>query len=379
MPLPIRYVDDAAALQEAITSCRNVAVVSIDTEFMRSRTYYPIVGLIQIYDGTTSWLIDPVAVDDISPVAEVLEDENVLKVFHACSEDLEVFERCLGTLPRPLFDTQIAAAAAGIGYSLGYQGLVETLLSVSIPKEETRSDWLQRPLTDKQIEYAALDVIYLLQMYNKLVESMSGTNKLYWVEEECLAVLEDTAITSNPETCYLKLKTAWRLDEHQLNVLKTLCAWREETARRLDSPRSWVVDDKALFAIAKSEIADKNSLKEQANMANKQIRKYGDEILKLAEEARQAPVDECPPLIPRPARAPDPGVMAEMQRVIDDKAQALNMCRELLATKKHLEALFGSIDDRGEYHLPPVLSGWRQEVIGEDLLNVLHENSVAGK
>lgn len=379
MSLPIRYVEDPTSLQEAISACRNVSVVSIDTEFMRSRTYYPIVGLIQVYDGTTSWLIDPVAIDDISPVSALLEDENVLKVFHACSEDLEVFECSLGTLPRPLFDTQIAAAAAGIGYSLGYQGLVERLLSVSIPKEETRSDWLQRPLTEKQIEYAALDVIYLLQMYNKLVELMSGTEKLDWVKEECLAVLDEIAITTNPEIAYLRVKTAWRLDRQQLNVLKTLCAWREVMARQLDTPRSWIIDDKTLYAIAKSGLSEKSELKEQANMASRQIRKYGDEILELTEQARQVPVDECPEAVLRPARAPDTDTMAELQRIIDDKAQALDVSRELLATRKHLEALFGTLDENGEYALPPSLSGWRERVIGEDLLKVLNDKTVAGQ
>ncbi|MEX2488472.1 MAG: ribonuclease D [Pseudomonadales bacterium] len=373
MSLPIRYVDDAQALDEAVAACRHVSVVSIDTEFMRSKTYYPIVGLVQIYDGTTAWLVDPVAIDDISPISSVLGDAKILKVFHACSEDLEVFERCLGTLPRPVFDTQIAGAAAGKGYSVGYQGLVEELLSVSIPKEETRSDWLQRPLTAKQIEYAALDVIYLQQMYNQLVELLSGTGKLEWIEEECEAVLEETVITTNPDKFYLRMKTAWRLDRQQLNVLKTLCAWREVTARRLDIPRNWVVDDKVLFTIAKSGLADKRDLKEKALMASGQIRKYGEEILALADQARQVPLEQCPPPVLRPARAPDTETMTKIQQMIDDKAQALNVSRELLARKKHLEQLFGSLEDNGGYRLPPILSGWRKKVIGDDLLKVLNE------
>ena len=159
-----QYVETRVQLLSAVEACKSAGVIALDTEFARFNTYYPIVGLIQIATRDDCFLIDPVALSDLEPLAPLLQNPGILKVFHACSEDLEVFQHALGVIPAPLFDTQIAAAVLGVGFSMSYQALVEHWLGVSLPKDQTRSDWLARPLTAQQLHYAALDVIHLLEV-----------------------------------------------------------------------------------------------------------------------------------------------------------------------------------------------------------------------
>lgn len=159
------WIEQDTELAELCQRWRQQAAIAVDTEFMRTSTFYPIAGLIQIGDGKGCYLIDPLAIQDFTPLRDLLLDESVTKVLHSCSEDLVVFQRLLGIVPAPLFDTQIAAAFAGYGFSLGYAGLVKAVLNTEIPKEETRSDWLQRPLSVAQLKYAALDVAHMLIVY----------------------------------------------------------------------------------------------------------------------------------------------------------------------------------------------------------------------
>ncbi|HEY0892485.1 MAG TPA: ribonuclease D, partial [Cellvibrio sp.] len=161
------WIDQDDQLTELCAVWRKQAAIAVDTEFMRSDTFYPIAGLLQIGDGKGCYLIDPLAIKNLAPLRELMLDTAVTKVLHSCSEDLEVFQRWLGVVPAPLFDTQIAAAFAGLGFSLGYSGLVKNLLTIEIPKDETRSDWLQRPLSVAQLNYAALDVAHMLVVYGK--------------------------------------------------------------------------------------------------------------------------------------------------------------------------------------------------------------------
>ncbi len=162
-------------------------------------------------------------------------------------------------------------------------------------------------------------------------------------------------------------------------MLKALCAWREVTARERDIPRNRIVDEKSLLTISRMDITDKSELKAQTTMRRSQIRKYADDILSVAGKAREVPESECPPAIQRPARAPDARTMDRLRKVIDEKAGALNVAPELLATRKHLEQLFGNVDEHGCHRLPKALSGWRRRAIGEDLLKVLNEKEQAGE
>ncbi|NTY57428.1 ribonuclease D, partial [Pseudomonas sp. UMC631] len=195
--LDIRWIRDDASLAQQCRDWKQRPYLALDTEFMRVDTFYPEAGLVQVGDGERAWLIDPLLIRDWSPFAEVLEASSVVKVFHACGEDLEVFQRLTGSLPQPLFDTQLAAAYLGMAHSMGYSKLVLEILGLDLPKDETRSDWLQRPLTDMQVRYAAEDVQHLAEVYVKLAPRLPE-HKLAWLLADGADLVANQTRVSDP-------------------------------------------------------------------------------------------------------------------------------------------------------------------------------------
>lgn len=370
------YIEEDAGLVDVVEACRDVSVIAIDTEFARFNTYYPIVGLIQIYTGTACFIIDPLPIDDLSPLGELLIRADLLKVFHACSEDMEVFQHAMGLVPSPVHDTQIAGAVLGVGFSMGYQAMVEHYLDISLSKDETRSDWLARPLSNSQLDYAALDVIHLLQVYHKQAADLAGTPKAHWVEAEAAGLGQNIPTTIDPETWYLKTKGLWQLTRRQLNQLKALCAWREVTARREDKPRNRVVDQKALMLIVRKDLNTRHELQQEADMMPRQVRKYGDDILQLLAEAKLVPDAECPELVDRDDSPVNSKKLKKLKQIVEARARELSVAPELLTKRRHLEKLLRSNTNTGaakpRYQLPEELDGWRDQAIGQALLEALH-------
>lgn len=366
----LEFVSDEMRLQQVVDYCSGSAVLGIDTEFIRVNTYYPILGLIQLSDGKRCFLIDPLDLKDLSPLKSLFKNPNVTKVFHSCSEDLEVFEHHLGCLPEPVFDTQIAAAILGQGFSLSYQKLVMKISGVHLPKEETRSDWLQRPLSTSQCQYAAFDVAWLPQIYQQQRNELDSRGRLGWLVEECEKLSGMTAVNASSDAYYLRMKTAWKLDRQQLNGLKTLCAWREEEARKRDLPRNRVMDDKTLYNIARSGPQTRADLA-ALNLFPGQIRKYGGLLISLNQEAANADESLCPPLVERPAPPHSNGLLKELKQVVEAKADELGCAPEVLAGKRQLQAMLRSRAGDGRYHLLEVMTGWRKAAIGDALLERL--------
>lgn len=369
------YIDTDEQLVAVVAKCREAEVVSVDTEFARSHTYYPEVGLIQLYDGETCSLIDPVPLSTLAPLAGLLQDEQVVKVLHACSEDLEVFQCAIGVVPVRMFDTQIAAAVLGVGFSISYQGLVEHQLGLAVPKEETRSDWLQRPLSSAQLDYAALDVIYLLDVYVRQQQLLEEAGRLAWVEEECSSLADEIPTAIPPDAYYLRVKSASRLNPFELNVLRALCAWRERRARELDVPRNRVVEEKALVSIAREDVRNRQALIDAAGMTHRQVRKYGDELLDVIEMAWDMPDTTHPASLEEGGERVTNERIRMLKRVVNERAEALNIAPEMLAKRRQLEQLLRSETRKGEYELPGSLLGWREKAIGQPLLAALAEES----
>ena len=374
MSIDYTYIESAAELEAAIARLRQCDAVALDTEFARSHTYYPEVGLVQLYDGEACYLVDPLGLESLAPLAALLEDDSVIKVVHACSEDLEVLQYSAGTTPTPVFDTQIASAALGLSFAVSYQNLVEHFLGIAIDKEETRSDWLQRPLSQSQLDYAALDVIHLLEVYRKQVDELDAADKSHWVAEECANLGEQVAITVSPESVYRKVKSIGRMTPPELNRLQALCAWRERLARELNVPRNRVLDEKALVSIVRTDIRDKSKLQSKAGMTPRQVRKYGDDILFLLSEARLVPEQDFPPPEPDTSTPVNGAHLKLLKRVVQDRAESLNVAPELLARRRHLEQLVRSEDLTGEFRLPEPLMGWREDAIGRFLLEALQQS-----
>ncbi len=371
MQTPVQYIDNEQDLQSAMNACMQKSAVTVDTEFARVSTYYPMVGLIQLYDGEICYLIDPLAIDDLSALADLLLSETVIKVFHACSEDMEVFKYCLDVLPSPIVDTQIAAAVLGVGFSISYQNMVDHYLSVNIPKEETRSDWLRRPLTERQLEYAALDVIYLLKVHEIQRDHLREMKRDDWLREECAGLNEDLPTMIDPDTCFKKVKGLWKLDRKQLSVLRVICAWREVRAREFNVPRNRIVEQKSLMKITSGNITQKHELQYDAEMSPRQVRKYGDDLLFLAAEARLLPESQRPELFERDSAHIDSKQLGILRQVVQARAEVLSVAPELLTRRRHLEQLLRSEDKEGNFSLPVELLGWRKEVIGNDLIEAL--------
>ena len=382
MSLPAIMVTDSSSLLEAVAKLKLVDAIALDTEFIRTDTFYPRLALIQLCDGVTTWLIDPLAFADseLSPLVELLNNEGVLKVIHSCSEDLEVLRYALGVLPRPLFDTQIAAAFVGLGFSLGYQALVKEITSVELSKHETRSDWLQRPLSQSQLSYAAEDVHYLGAIYEKLNEKLRACGRLDWLQEDMRALLAGAELDAPVEQYYSRVKGAWKLDRQSLGVLKLLCSWREVEARQQDRPRGRIVADKDLLQVAISKPQDKRLLsgRQAANGEGIHLRAarvYGDKIVSLVADGLQADPDSLPLLLPKPVPREQGGTLKACKKIVNDRANVLAMAPEMLARKADLTYLLhGAVAGRARLS-SAMENGWRKAIIGDQLLAFLNKNA----
>lgn len=375
---PTHLITGAAELVAAAAHWRRCAAVTLDTEFMRTDTFYPRLALVQVSDGDTAWLIDPVALGDLSPLGALLSDPNVVKVLHSCSEDLEVLQLALGCRPAPLYDTQVAAAMVGHGFSLGYSALVKRLLGLEIGKQETRSDWLQRPLSAAQLAYAAADVQHLFPVYHQLVEAGARLGRTDWIAAEMAAILAQAAQETPPEQQYRRVKGAGRLGARELAALRELAAWREGEARRRDRPRGHIVNDVELLALVQARPADRAALARIADLRPRTARDHGAELLAALARAAQVPAAEFPePLEGEPLSRSARDLVRACRDWLGKRAGELGMAPEILARRLDLEQLARSWSG-GAPQLPAVLAaGWRRDLVGTELLDFVRAWSAA--
>lgn len=360
-------------LAELCARWRQQAAIAIDTEFMRSETFYPIAGLIQVGDGRGCYLIDPLAITDFSPLRELLLDSAVTKVLHSCSEDLEVFQRLLDLVPSPLFDTQIAAAFAGYGFSLGYAGLVKAVLNIDVPKEETRSDWLQRPLSVAQLKYAALDVAHMLVVYGKLLQQLKATGRLQWVKEDCADLVTNAWQPDDFTQAYRKVGFAWKLRSQELATLQQLCIWRETEARERNVPRNRLVKEPVLWEIARRQPSDLEQLQRIRDLPPRTLRDYGEQLLAIVAASGASDPASWPERLPPPLAIREAAQLKRLKKHVRDLAEKLDMPVEIFVRKKEYEELLRSGLHSEEFVLPSRLQGWRFEVVGQTLLALAQE------
>ncbi|HEX4962433.1 MAG TPA: ribonuclease D [Thermoanaerobaculia bacterium] len=355
-------------LADAAQRWAEAPLLGLDTEFIRTNTFYHRLGLIQVSDGGTSWLVDPLKARDLSPLAAVFRSPGT-KILHSASEDVEVFYRALGVVPEPLFDTQIAGALAGAGAFLSYQKLVASYLGVELAKEETRTDWLARPLSAAQLAYAAEDVAYLIPLYERLTAELSALGRWAWVFEDSAALLDTSRFGEDSEGAYLRVKGAGRLDRRQLAALQALAAWRDREARRRDLPRSFVLKDDLLMALASRRPKNDKDLKRLPAFDARQAERDGGVWLQLLGEAAARPEEALPPRITgKPLSPAVRDLENRLRDLVKERAAALNVPPEILAPRRTLDALLRLTVGKPDPRLPRELLGWRREVIGEDLL-----------
>ncbi len=365
------WVDSETELARLCDKWSAQAALAIDTEFMRSQTFYPKTGLLQIGDGEGCYLIDPIAIADFTPLKALLIKPGVTKVIHSCSEDLDVFSTLLGVVPQPLLDTQIAAAYAGYGFSVGYANLLKAVMGIEIPKSETRSDWLQRPLSQSQLKYAAMDVAYLLVVYGKLLKILRQNQRLSWVQEDCEELIANASAEETHDSYYRKVKLAWQLNRQELAVLQALCAWRERQARIEDIPRNRVMKERTLWELAKRKTVKEALLYKVDGLMARTIKVEGETLVNIIAEVVKRDRSTYPSRLPPPLTTEQGELVKRLKAVVNDKAQALGLPVEVLVRKKDYEYIVRSRREFGGYQLPERLQGWRRAVIGDDLIRVL--------
>ena len=366
------YLHDTAELRALIERAREHGRIAIDTEFMREKTYWAKLCLIQLAVGDECAILDPLQMSDLSPLLEVLVDESVLKVLHAGSQDLEIFYRLAGRAATPVFDTQIAATVAGFPSQVGYARLAKDLFDVDLDKSDTFTDWARRPLTPAQIEYALNDVRYLDAAYLELTARLERDGRTAWLTGDLTSLSDPALYEIRPELQYRRIKRAASLSRRQLGVLQHVTAWRETEAMRRDLPRRWVMSDETLVEVARRRPVDAAAL---ADIRGLNMRSVGGDGVALLDAVRAgvAMADDDLPRIDRKPRAivDVEGVVELMGALVRVRASEHGIAVPLLATRADLERLAS-----GERDASPLLAGWRRSIVGDDLV-LLVDGSLA--
>ncbi len=360
-------IDKPADLQAAIARFANCEWLTVDTEFVRKETYWPRLCLVQVGDGRTEAVLDATRLPDLSPLLDLLMRTDIIKVFHAPSQDLEIFVRLTGGAPTPLFDTQIAASLLGIGDQPGYAALVEKRLGIKVDKSLTRTDWSRRPLSTAELAYAADDVRHLATLYPALRDELASRGRLAWLVEDCERLTRPQRYQVQPARAWERLKGLARLPPAAQHVAAALAAWRETLAEARDRPRKWVLADDALYRIADRQPADAAQLAALQVLPPKTLERQGEELLRLVAETRGS--NNAALALDVQLSEPQ---KARLQKVLTrtrEIAAALDIPPALLAPRAEVEALVL----QGAEAPVVLLSGWRREVAGEQLLKLAAE------
>jgi ribonuclease D len=355
-------------VQRASKAWQRSGVLGLDTEFVRERTYFANLGLVQISDGQTVWLVDPMDPDTLEPIGALFRSRSITKLFHSPSEDLEVLLHTTGTLPDPMIDTQAACALLGKPLQMGYHTAVQWLFGVELDKEQTRSNWCARPLKRAQLHYAALDVCLLPEMWSRLQHRLEQKGRLDWLVEDCQRQLDRAKAPVNPTDVWQRIRGVGRLDGQSLALLQTLVQWREEEARRKNRPRGFIVKDDVLREIAERRPRHAGELSEVEDLHPNAARRYGDVICEIVERVL-ADGTELEPMERLSSR--QNALLNRLRGTTAATADALGLEPTVLATKRELEQLVRTHPD---CDIPERLRGWRKKVVTDNLIEILKED-----
>lgn len=369
---PYFWIDTDADLLLACQRWNAAPMIAVDTEFVRTETYFAKLGLIQVGLEESVWLIDPLAITDWRPFVGVMENPAVVKVFHSLSEDAEVLLNSTGARVAPVFDTQIAAGFLDHDLQMGFARLVEAELGMALPKDVTRSDWLKRPLAEEQCEYAAADVYWLERIYQRFAPRLIEQGRYDWILEDSNRSARDS-LPLAPADYYLKLRGAWKLKGGRLLCLQRLAQWREGEARSRDVNRSRVLSDNEIIQIAQAMPKNRSELSRLKDLHPRKVRQFGDTIVGIVTAAETAPRDQWPQRLPGPLPADQAELFRGVKSKIAQISDRVDVPAELLARRKPLEQLVRSGCYSGDYQLPAMMTGWRHDLIAEPLMQYLAE------
>lgn len=360
-------ISTESELAEFCARAASFDAVAVDTEFLRERTFHPRLCLIQVGTPKESVAIDPLALKGhLDPLAALLTDQSTIKVFHACTQDMEVILHALGVLPEPIFDTQVAAAFLGERLQVAYNGVVQAFCGVTLPKTESLTDWSRRPLTAEQLEYALDDVRYLIRAYAVMRERLEAEGRLWWVLDELRPLAERSHYEIDRRQAYKRVKRVNSCTRKQMAIARELAAWREGRAEKLDIPRKWVMSDEVLVALVKRA---PHTVEDVRGVRGTEQLSEGDvaAILVAVDRGRRCPPDRLPP-VQHARKAPS----GELESVVDLMYALLRLVAERAGVAT---AMIASRDDLVDYVDHPERSrlreGWRFELVGTRLDDLL--------
>ena len=356
------YIDSAAELKAFCAELQNSTWIGVDTEFMRERTYYPEPCLIQLSAEAGIACVDVVTIDDLTPLKQVLCRNDIVKLMHSCSQDLEIFHLLFDEIPPNIFDTQVAAAFLGKGDQVSYAALVEDICEVKLHKAHTRARWCNRPLSKEEILYAEDDVRYLSALQVSLTSALENRGRKKWFDAEMQAITNTSVFAINDSNAWQRMNALQQMSGRQLAAAKALAGWRESLAQSRDKPRSWILADKVLVRIANTLPETKNELASVEEMTDGFVKHQGERVLAIIKQSEEHNESDQPSGPGRPD-AREKALKKELATILDAAAQKMDIPASLLATRRDLTAMINGARELA------VLQGWRAEAVGQALLD----------
>ncbi|HPE59402.1 MAG TPA: ribonuclease D [Thiolinea sp.] len=335
-----QYIDTSTKLTQYLQAIDQTGWVALDTEFMREKTYFPRLCLIQIATADTLACIDPLCIDDLQPLFSWLQQPHITKVFHAAGQDMEIFHYLAHQIPTPVFDTQIAAAVLGLGDQMGYARLVEQLLKVQLDKSQSRTDWQQRPLRQRQLDYAIDDVRYLRQIYPLLRAELEQSGRMGWLDKSFRKLTDPATYQPVPYSSWERIRNLQLLKPAQLAILRELAAWREEQAMHKDRPRRWILGDEVLVDMSRMHIEKADDLHQIRGLSEEQIQRHAGTWLELIRQARALPREQWPQLPRKRKLDSQLSLVADLLMVaVSQQAGQHNISPQMLASRAQVEKM----------------------------------------
>lgn len=359
------WVDRQEELEPLARALETHALIGVDTEFLRERTFFSKLCLLQLAAGDTIWCVDTLRVGSLERLVPALTAKAAPKVIHSARQDLEAFYLATRRVIAPVFDTQIAAGCIGFKPQTGYAELAKALIGVTIPKGQTRTDWSKRPLTREQLDYAADDVRYLGDIARLLEDKLQSLGRQHWAAEDCDALQNPRLYEPDPSAAWERLRGIGQLDPAPRARAKRIAIWRERLARERDLPRAWILPDAAIFAVAETYPKSRGALNSLHAMPANFNETFAASLLELLQAAPDEPLDDAGPTQDTRPTAEQKALIEKLARLVDARAVELGVSAELLAPRGELKAL--ALGKRNSH----AMRGWRRIEIGDRLLESL--------
>ncbi|MDP7537481.1 MAG: ribonuclease D [Methylococcales bacterium] len=364
--MQIQYINTPEKLAVLCQDLAGAPWLALDTEFLREKTYYSKFCLLQIATPSLVACVDPLALETIDNLLDIIYNPEVVKVFHSARQDLEIFYHLRGSLPTPVFDTQVAAPLLGFQDNPGYAMLVSSWLNVNLTKEHTRTDWSSRPLSEGQIAYAADDVIYLAEIYQRMLKKLTDLGRLTWLKDDFDHLSDVTVYQANPELAWLKIRGLKKLTKKQLSVAQSLAQWRERSAQQENRPRNWLLRDDLIIDLARLQPNKIGELIKVRNLHERTVKRHGHELCALIQQAvQEEPVPRVATVTNADKNHHHDAIVDVLNAVVRIRAKENSISASVLASRKQLDELLQNASESC------LLQGWRASMVGNELLAII--------